>query len=68
MGSTPREYPTQVRLAAARSLLAGTDRRIATVSRDCGFADPAYFTRSFRADIGQSLREYRTNQTKGLTS
>lgn len=38
------------------------------VSRDCGFADPAYFTRSFRAAIGQSPREYRTNQTKALTS
>ena len=48
------------RLELARRELAGPRAQsIATVARQCGFSDPAHFSRRFRAAFGMSPREWR---------
>ena len=46
----------------AKRLLRDTNIRIAEISRQCGFASPAYFTRAFRARSGQSPSEFRSDR------
>jgi len=48
------------RLELARRELAGPQTQsIATVARQCGFTDPAHFSRRFREAFGMSPREWR---------
>ena len=48
------------RLELARRELAGPrTQSIATVARQCGFTDPAHFSRRFREAFGMSPREWR---------
>jgi AraC-like DNA-binding protein len=44
---------------AGRMLLGGSDIRISSVARSCGFSDCAYFCRVFKEHYGLSPREYR---------
>ncbi|MCG6883515.1 MAG: AraC family transcriptional regulator [Silicimonas sp.] len=43
----------------ARRLLRDTNIQIAEISRQCGYASAAYFTRAFRSRSGQSPSEFR---------
>jgi AraC-like DNA-binding protein len=57
------EHIMAVRLEAARSRLAAPAPRpptIASVGRDCGFADMAHFARRFRLAYGMTPREWRS--------
>jgi AraC family transcriptional regulator, transcriptional activator of pobA len=47
-GRTVLEWITERRMTEARRLLVQTDLSVAEVGRRVGYADPAYFTRSFR--------------------
>jgi AraC-like DNA-binding protein len=47
------------RLNEAKTLLAESDLPIATIARQVGYDDPAYFSRLFSARVGQSPREFR---------
>ncbi len=46
-------------ILAAKYALADSDRKIATIAADLGFASAAYFTRLFRHSTGASPREFR---------
>lgn len=46
-------------LTEARRLLAYTSAPVAAVARELGFADPAYFSRFFARQAGQSPQAYR---------
>ena len=54
-----KQYLLRLRLGEAQMRLSSTDDPIAEISRDCGFHDPAYFTRMFTRHIGLSPRRYR---------
>ena len=61
-GTTPGRYILARRLERARTLLADPAqhrRAIGEIAHAAGFADPAHFSRSFRAAFGQSPREAR---------
>ncbi len=59
------EYLTGVRVARAAQLLRQSDRAVAAVGRQVGFADPAHFSRTFRRTAGMSPRAYRVLQRQG---
>lgn len=50
----PMAYLRQLRLEQARALLKQTDLSILEIANRCGFSDPAYFARCFRAAFGVS--------------
>ena len=54
-----QEYLSKVRCEKARQMLLLTDRSLLDISISCGFSDPKYFNRSFRALYGMSPKEYR---------
>jgi len=58
----------RIRLRAARNLLFYGDLPIKEVAGACGFADPATFSRAFRAEFAQTPREFRRwHRTDQLT-
>lgn len=59
LGETPKAYTTRVRLARAAARLVSTDRRVAQVASDQGFASHEVFTRTFTRYLGRSPRAYR---------
>ncbi len=58
-GSTPQEVVLTARLNEAKTLLAESDLPVATIARQVGYDDPAYFSRLFSARVGQSPRAFR---------
>ncbi|MBI3944407.1 MAG: helix-turn-helix transcriptional regulator [Armatimonadetes bacterium] len=57
-GRSVMAYLTEVRIAAAKSLLQ-LPVRVSGVSEMVGFSDPAYFSRVFHARVGMSASDYR---------
>lgn len=58
-GQTPVEWLTQFRIKRAKRLLVETESSIGEIATSCGFADPAFFTRTFRRCIGLSPTKFR---------
>ncbi|MDD4851204.1 MAG: helix-turn-helix domain-containing protein [Gemmiger sp.] len=58
-GYTFVEYLTQVRIDKAKELLRLTDKRTSEVAGEVGFADPHYFSITFKRVTGNTPREYR---------
>jgi transcriptional regulator GlxA family with amidase domain len=50
----------RIRLQAARNFLFYEEFSIKDVSNACGFSYPAVFSRAFRAQFGQTPREFRS--------
>lgn len=59
MGCTPAGYITSLRMSKARELLIDPDLPIGEVAARCGYADPLYFSRVFRRELGVSPSAYR---------
>lgn len=59
MGVTPGRYLTQVRLSAAKALLAETSHPLEVVATLCGFAGANYFCRVFKKETGQTPAAFR---------
>ncbi len=59
MGVSPYQYVLQQRVEKAKQLLQNSDRSIAEISMDCGFANPSHLARHFRKVIGVSPKAYR---------
>ena len=53
-GLAPHQWLLQARIGKAKQLLLETDRPLAQVAIDVGFADQAHFTRTFRREAGES--------------
>ncbi len=53
-GLAPHQWLLQARISKAKQLLLGTDRPLAQIAIDVGFADQAHFTRTFRREAGES--------------
>lgn len=54
LGTTPKQYQIQARIARARTLLRDTDRTIASIADELGYTSPQFFARQFRKLIGHS--------------
>lgn len=57
-GSTPMQYVTELRIKAAKVMLAGT-LSLAEISLDCGFASQSHFATVFRAATGMTPSAWR---------
>jgi AraC family transcriptional regulator len=60
VGETPKAYTTRVRLDRAAADLLATDRPVAVIAAEHGFAGHEVFTRNFTRRFGVSPRAYRT--------
>lgn len=58
-GVSPGVHLRQVRLRKSVELLEGTDLAVEEIARRCGFNDAAYFTNTFRKEIGMPPALYR---------
>jgi AraC family transcriptional regulator, arabinose operon regulatory protein len=58
-GFPPKEYCQYLRIRVACTLLHEGDRPIKEIATELGFSDQLYFSRVFRALIGESPRSYR---------
>lgn len=71
-GKAPLQYLTDLRIQHACSLLMAdlNNRHLAiqTVSRQCGFTDPYYFSRVFRRQVGLSPRQWLRLQRSNALS
>ena len=59
MGHTYSEHLNLVRLKAAKSLLLGTEKTIATISQEVGYQNLSYFNRMFKRHNQMTPRQYR---------
>lgn len=59
IGVAPKPFLQSIRLGRAMSLLHATDAPVATIARECGFADPGYFARAFRSHTGLTPERFR---------
>jgi AraC-like DNA-binding protein len=53
-GLAPHQWLLQARIARAKELLLKTDRPLAQIAVDVGFADQSHFTRTFGRAVGES--------------
>lgn len=58
-GKTFSEYVTDRRVSLACGKLETTEDSLLEIALSCGFSDPAYFSRSFKREIGITPSEYR---------
>ncbi len=61
VGLTPADFLREARIKRACTLLTTTGESISDVAWHCGFSDPKYFSRCFKASLGVSPSEYRDN-------
>lgn len=61
LGYTPYEAILRARLSRAKDLLATTALPVAKVAELAGFSSPEYFSASFKAQVGTSPRQFRTD-------
>jgi AraC family transcriptional regulator len=59
-GCSMGEYLRRLRVERAARDLRGTDRPIAAIALDAGFADQAHFTRTFKRLMGETPGRYRS--------
>jgi len=53
------EYLTNIRIDKAKELLINTEYSMKEICTMCGYADPNYFSRSFKKNVGLSPTEYK---------
>lgn len=61
MGITPQDLLREARIKHACQLLDQSDMLIADIAYSCGFSDPKYFSRCFKASVGKSPKEYKNS-------
>src|SRR5690606_4783299 len=59
LDTTPQAYARAARLRQAAWMLRHTDKSIAAIATDCGFADAAHLARTFRAAHGMAPGVWR---------
>ncbi len=59
LGVSPHKFLTDIRMEKACDLLMHTELTVSRISALCGFSDPLYFSRSFRAHLGISPSKWR---------
>lgn len=59
LGTSPKRFITDARLARARNLLVQTEHSVHEIAVACGFATPSNFSKAFRAHFGVSPLSHR---------
>lgn len=59
VGDTPYHWSLRFRVLRARRLLRRTDKTIAEVALDCGFADQSHFSNTFKRLVGVAPGRWR---------
>lgn len=62
--TTTSDYITALRMQKAMLMLTKTDDSIGNIAGECGFSDPAFFTRSFTKYTGYSPRRFREEENR----
>jgi len=65
MQMPPSDYITNVRINAAKTMLATTGRRISDIAAEVGFFDHSHFIRMFRRIVGKTPAKYRKSRLGG---
>jgi AraC family transcriptional regulator, arabinose operon regulatory protein len=65
-GLSPGAWLMRLRLERARDLLTTTDLPVGAVAQACGYADPFWFSRAFRREVGISPQAWRGKRLHGL--
>lgn len=65
---SPSDYVKNVRINAAKTLLATTGSRISDIAADIGYFDHSHFIRTFKALTGMTPAKYRRSCLTGKTS
>ncbi|WP_337102546.1 response regulator [Paenibacillus sp. YIM B09110] len=60
-------YLLHIRMEAAKEMLLTTDKKAFEIAELVGYADPNYFSFSFKKQVGMSPKDYR-NRTRGDSS
>lgn len=68
VGATPMEHLADLRLAHAAGLLRETDRSVAEIARECGFASSQYFTTRFGKRFGVTPANSRATRSDSGSS
>ncbi|RYF89276.1 MAG: response regulator, partial [Chitinophagaceae bacterium] len=63
-GCSPNKFIRMIRLKKAKQLLKDPSNSIASISLDCGYADPGYFARVFKQEEGVTPVEWREKHLK----
>ena len=58
-GEPPLQYVSRRRIERAQQLMLSTHTSLSQIAFDCGFADQAHFSRSFRRVAGDTPRAWR---------
>lgn len=61
VGLTPADFLRETRMRHAQRYLLGSNKGISEIAYTCGFTDPKYFSKTFKAITGMSPTEFRLN-------
>lgn len=61
LGVTPADFLKEARIKQAVRLLTTTDMHTSDIAYACGFSDPKYFSRCFKAITGKSPKDMRNS-------
>ena len=59
LGTSPMEFLREARLRKSYSLLARTQKNVSEIAYECGFSDPKYFSKCFKAATGKTPTEFK---------
>lgn len=62
VGLTPGDFLREARIKRAAQLLTTTADPVSDIAYRCGFSDPKYFGKCFKASVGLSPSEYRSGK------
>jgi len=65
MGITIIDYVTSVRIERAKALLLATDQSCTEIGFEVGYNNQSYFTRTFKALVGMTPRQFRVRNQRG---
>ena len=59
LGTSPMEFLREARLRKANILLMRSRKNVSEIAYECGFSDPKYFSKCFKAATGKTPTEYK---------
>ena len=65
---TPKQYIVSIRMTNAQMLLESSDYTVQQIASFVGYADPLYFGRLFKRELGMTPSQYRRqflNRSRG---
>jgi len=66
-GVSPRAYAIRCRIERAQCSMLASSKPLSQIALDCGFADQAHLTRTFRRFVGEPPNAWRRSRGGGLT-